>query len=92
MASLSCELAVTTALGSLPADRAAITRIQFLYGSRVPYFPAFVAPNDRATIGFVQFTYEDGWREYVDVVAFHGEVSAAAPMPYPQSSANQGRP
>ena len=91
-ASLSCEVAVATALGVLPDERAAIARIQFLYGSRVPYFPALAGPGEQATIGFVQFTYEDGWREYVDVAAFRGEVSAAAPMPYPLSSASQARP
>lgn len=81
-ASLSCELAVTEALSALPADHPPVMRIQFLYGSLIPYFPALLGSGQQATIGVVKFTYEDGSREYVDVAAGHGELIAAAPLAY----------
>lgn len=88
---LSCELAVTAALGALPADHAAFARTQFLYGSVIPYFPPLYGPGDERTIGVVKFTYQDGLRVYVDVAEWHGEVTAAAPKPL-EPSAAQVRP
>ena len=89
---MSCELAVAAALGALPSHHAPIARIQFLYGSLIFYFPALLPSDEQGTIGYVLFTYEDGSRDYVDVAEFHGELSASAPMPYPQTSASQARP
>jgi hypothetical protein len=85
---LSCELAVTVALGALPADHAPISRTQFLYGSVIPYFPPLYGPGDERTIGVVKFTYEDGSRDYVDVAEWHGEVTAAAPKTLEPSAAH----
>lgn len=91
-ATLPCELAVSAALGTLPADHAAITRIQFLYGSLIPYYPALFGHGEEPpTTGYVLFTNQGGTRNYVDVVAWHGELTAAAPLPYPQIGGGQGR-
>lgn len=88
-ATLSCELAVSAALGALPADRAVITRIQFLYGSLIPLYLPLLGQDEQPTIGYVLFTYNDGSREYVDLIAWHGELTAAGPEPYPHSAAAQ---
>jgi hypothetical protein len=83
-ARLSCEISIGGGLGALPADHAAITRIQFLRGSLIPILPALVASAEQAAIGYVVFTYQDGSRDYVDLAAVGGELSVGPATAYPE--------
>jgi len=76
----------------LPADHAEVTRIQFLYGSLIAYFRPLREPGEQASFGYVLFTYGDGSRQYIDVAASDGGLTAAEPLPYPVISAGPAQP
>ena len=82
-ARLSCELGVKAALAVLPADRPQITRVQFLFGSATPCCNSLYPSVDEPPVkGYVVFTYEGGYREFISVTAYDGRLEVDEPRAY----------
>ncbi|MEO5987217.1 MAG: hypothetical protein ABIW50_05680 [Candidatus Limnocylindria bacterium] len=81
---LTCDEAVAAAVSSLGEDHPAIERVQFLFGSATPYFPALLGQREEQPVdAYVVFTFSEGSeQQYVPVVWWRDALSVRSPAEY----------